>query len=91
VNPFPGGDGFAELAAEALRKKLDPMADGHHENIPLERNLEESLANDLVAPSNNEPGREALRHGWDENVAGMVTQELTNDLVRNALPKRKLR
>jgi hypothetical protein len=91
VNPFPGGDGFAELAAEALRKKLDPMAGGHKQNVSLERSLRESLANALVAPNNNEPGQETLRQDWGENIAGMVTQELTNDLVRNTLPKRKLR
>ena len=46
-----------------------------------------NLTNDIVPPGNSRPGRELSRRGFGNNLAGMVSQELSNDLVRGSHSK----
>ena len=84
-------NGFAASLSRAVRQGLDPLHGGHgsSRNRGFAHNLTQSIANDIVAPGNNRPGREFTRRGWGNNLAGLVTQELSNDLVRSSRPKGK--
>lgn len=81
--------GIPDALSRATRQKFDFTYGGHRsQRFGLADSLTQSLANDLIAPENNRPGREFLRRGWSKNYAGMTTQEGTNDLVRMRGPRK---
>lgn len=84
--------GLSDALSRATRQKLDFTYGGHRsQRFGLADSLTQSLANDLIAPANNAPGREFLRRGWDDNYSGTITQEGTNDLVRTRKKRRDKR
>jgi hypothetical protein len=85
--------GLARGFSHAIRQKLESDRGGHgsRKNRGIGDNLTRSITNDIVAPGNSRPGRELSRRGWGTNLAGMVSQELSNDLVRGSHSKAKRR
>jgi hypothetical protein len=82
--------GLPEALSRATRQKFDFTYGGHRsQRFGLADSLTQSLANNLIAPENNRPGREFLRRGWGDNYAGVITQEGTNDLVRTRQQRRR--
>jgi len=86
-----GSRSFGRSLSSAFRENLDFTYGGHssRKNAGLADTLTQSLAREVIAPGNNRPGHEFLRCGWKTNVAGMISQELSNRLVRGTPPTRK--
>jgi hypothetical protein len=74
--------GSVEAISRAQRQSWDHTYGGHQsKRFGLIDSYTQSLANYFVAPENNRPGAELLRHGWGNNFAGVFTEEGTNDFV----------
>jgi hypothetical protein len=84
-----GSRGLGYALSRATRQRFDRMFGGSRRHVPLADALTQSIANELIAPSNNMPGREFGRRGWGNNLAGMVTQEITNGLEGRTARRKK--
>jgi hypothetical protein len=85
--------GFGQGMDRAFRQKLDRSWGGHgsRHDGGVGGNLAKSIWNEIVAPENNNPGREFSRRGWNTNLAGMASQEFANGIIRGARPGDKKR
>jgi len=73
---------LGDAISRAIRQRFDLHYGGHRsKRFGLADSLAQSVANDLVAPNNNRPGREGLRRSWGNNFAGMMMQEGVNSLL----------
>jgi hypothetical protein len=85
--------GLSQGIDRAFKQGLDPFYGGHssQRNRSFADNLAQSIWNDTIAPTNNRPGREFLRRGWNTNMAGMYSQEFANEIIRGSRPGGKKR
>jgi hypothetical protein len=84
-------NGPGQGIGRAFRQQRDAFDGGHgaDANRGFGDNVTRAIWNDTVAPGNNRPGREFLRRGWNNNLAGMASQETANSLFRTPRPKGK--
>ena len=73
---------FNSNLTRALRENADHTYGGHRQSSSVADMLTHSMSNELIAPANNQTGRELVRRGWGNNMAAALAQDLSNSFFR---------
>jgi hypothetical protein len=72
--------GLGGYANQSFHRSLDPFADGTRRATSFTENITRAGFNSAFASRNNAPGAEFLRHGYQTNMANMMSQEMANSM-----------
>jgi hypothetical protein len=73
---------FNSSLARASGENFDYTLGGHGQCTSVAEMLTDSMANELIAPANNQTERELFRLGWGNNMADALAQDLFNSFFQ---------